>query len=126
MEENEAMAASREALRAVRAARKFYPRMELGQLEILLAVCAKPGIRGSEILAQMDGIQSNSVYRTIKTLSDTHGSVGKGRAHGLDLIARLPDPEDSRAFILVPTRRGKQVRDSIYRALKGLPDGDTA
>lgn len=118
------MTASGDLLRAIIALRKFYGRMELGQLEVLLSVYAKPGIRGSEILENMGGIQSKSVYRTIKTLSDTQGEVGDGRTHGMGLIARQPDPSDARVFILVPTRRGEMLRDSIAWALKGTDDGN--
>lgn len=102
---------------AVREVRRIYPRMEIGQLEVLLSICIKPGIRGAEILHEMQGIKSNSVYRTITVLSDTKGEAGDGRRHHLNLIEKLPDPIDSHAFQLVPTPVGKQLAATAAAAL---------
>ncbi|WP_207101066.1 MarR family winged helix-turn-helix transcriptional regulator [Paracoccus shandongensis] len=114
---DEEVAALRRFQDAIRKIRQVYPRMEVGQLEVLLSISTKPGIRGAEILQEMQGIKSNSVYRTIKVLSDVEGEAGDGRRHGLNLITKTPDPLDSRAFQLVPTMAGRDLAEAVAAAL---------
>lgn len=104
---------------AVQEIRKVYPRMEMGQLDLLLTIALKPGIRGADLLAQAGGdLTKSGMYKTLQALSDERspGEV-EGRVTGLDLLTRLPDPTDRRAYLLSPTQRGLSLMRTLASKL---------
>lgn len=111
---------------AIAEIREVYPRMELGQLEILLKVALQQGVSAADLLARADGrFTKSGLYKTISALSDDRlpGSV-EGRVSGLDLISRIPDPGDGRVTLLVLSRRGRQLMRTIARRV--APAGSAA
>lgn len=97
---------------AVRELREVYPRMELGQLDILLSIALDPGAKGTDLMnaTTTSGHSKGGFYKALSVLSDERapGAV-EGRVSGLDLITKVTDPADGRAFLLLPTRRGAEL-----------------
>ncbi|MCW2838738.1 MAG: MarR family transcriptional regulator [Aeromicrobium sp.] len=77
--------------RSMRHLAEIHPKLDYGTFTFLLAICDAPdGIRGSE-LAEGLGVHKSTASRAIATLER------------LDLVNRIPDPDDGRAQLLVPT-----------------------
>lgn len=77
--------------RSMRHLGEIHPKLDYGTFTFLLAICDAPdGIRGSE-LAEGLGVHKSTASRAIATLER------------LGLVARVPDPDDGRAQLLVPT-----------------------
>lgn len=113
-------------LRVVETIRKTYPRMELGQLSILLRVLLEPGIRAMD-MAPATGLTSSAVSRNVLALSDRSYLTDESGAHrrGLDLITQLTDPMDTRARLLAPTARGRRLAVRLSDLLGDKDDGTT-
>lgn len=95
--------------------REVYPRMELGQLDLLLTIALHPGATGGELLAMMKGKLSRSgFYKTLAALSDDqpNGAV-EGRVTGLGLVTRSEDPGDRRHSRVTLTPKGASVMARI-------------
>lgn len=114
-------------LELVEELREVYPRMELGQLKVLLQVLLQPGVRGAELLETNEDVTKSGLYKTLNVLSDERspGAV-EGRTTGLDLITKIPDPEDGRAVLLLPTRRGVDLKHRLAKIMAGDTDDGTA
>lgn len=110
----------RRLLRVVEELRRRHPRMELGQLVILLSVLAEPGMWAKDLTNKV-GLQKSAMSRNVKALSaasyltDDDGNP----AGGLDLITQIPDAFDRRAFQLAPTRKGRTLAEKLSDLLKG-------
>lgn len=110
-------------LRVVDKIRKLYPRMELGQLALLLHVLVKPGIRANDLLDEI-GVTKSALSRNALALSDRSylPDDAGGRRGGLDLITQVTDPLDGRAKLLAPTSRGRRLANTLSETLGG-PNG---
>ena len=100
----------------VEAVHQHYPRMELSQLRVLLRVLARPGIRAAE-LVELTGLSKAALSRAVRMLGSgpyTHDSDGSTK-QGLDLITQISDPNDNRAKLIAPTRRGRKLGDDINK-----------
>lgn len=100
--------------------RRLYPRMELGQLAILLLVISDPGMWARDLTGRV-GLKRSALSRNVKALSSVgylNGGDGERRG-GLDLIAQIPDAIDARAFQLAPTRRGRELAERLSKIMKG-------
>jgi DNA-binding MarR family transcriptional regulator len=103
--------------RSLRTLGEIHPKLDYGTFTFLLAICDAPeGIRGSE-LAESIGVHKSTASRAIATLER------------LDLVNRIPDPDDGRAQLLVPTaatqtRVGDYRRKSHERLVAILEDWD--
>ena len=112
----------RRLLAAVEEVRRAYPRMELGQLAVLLSVLIEPGLRAQDLTNRV-GLQKSSLSRNVKSLSaasylsDEEGNL----RDGLDLITQTPDAVDRRAFQLAPTPKGWTLAEKLSRILKSRP-----
>ena len=107
-----------EALAEVRA---IYPRMELGQLDLLLTIALHPGAAGAELLEMMEGrLSLSGFYKTLSALSNEqpNGSI-EGRVTGLSLITRVPDPDDKRISLLMLTPKGEELMERIAKLISG-------
>jgi DNA-binding MarR family transcriptional regulator len=77
--------------RSLRSIGEIHPKLDYGTFTFLLAICDAPeGIRGSE-LAEGLGVHKSTASRAVATLER------------LNLVNRIPDPDDGRAQLLVPT-----------------------
>lgn len=77
--------------RSMRSLGEIHPKLDYGSFMFLLAICDAPeGIRGSE-LAESLGVHKSTSSRAIAGLER------------LGLVSRIPDPDDGRAQLLVPT-----------------------
>jgi DNA-binding MarR family transcriptional regulator len=104
--------------------RKLYPRMELGQLSILLLVLSDPGMRAGELVAKV-GLKKSALSRNVKALTQASyltDESGDPR-QGLDLITQIPDSFDGRAFQLAPTKRGRALAENISSIMRGTRNG---
>jgi DNA-binding MarR family transcriptional regulator len=103
--------------RSMRHLAEIHPKLDYGTFTFLLAICDAPeGIRGSE-LAEALGVHKSTASRAIATLVR------------LDLVTRIPDPDDGRAQLLVPTpataeRVGGYRRGSHERLVAIMEDWD--
>jgi DNA-binding MarR family transcriptional regulator len=103
--------------RSLRTLGEIHPKLDYGTFTFLLAICDAPeGIRGSE-LAESIGVHKSTASRAIATLER------------LDLVNRIPDPDDGRAQLLVPTaatqtKVGDYRRKSHERLVAILEDWD--
>lgn len=112
------MSRFQEALAEVRT---IYPRMELGQLDLLLTIALHPGAAGGELLDMMEGKLSRSgFFKTLSALSDEQprGAV-EGRVTGLGLVTRVPDPEDRRISLVMLTQKGTELMARVAKLLGG-------
>ena len=91
----------------VRELRRTYPRMELGQLHVLMLVLAKPGVRIADLVAATKLTKSAISRNTLALAQQSYldGADGE-RAAGLDLLTGTPDPEDARSKLIAPTVKG--------------------
>ncbi len=70
---------------------EIHPKLDYGSFTFLLAICDAPdGIRGSE-LAESLGVHKSTASRAVAALER------------LGLVNRIPDPDDGRAQLLVPS-----------------------
>lgn len=96
---------------------EIHPKLDYGTFTFLLAICDAPeGIRGSE-LAEGLGVHKSTASRAIATLER------------LELVNRIPDPDDGRAQLLVPTESaaksvGDYRRGSHERLVAIMEDWD--
>ncbi|MET1038617.1 MAG: MarR family winged helix-turn-helix transcriptional regulator [Aeromicrobium sp.] len=103
--------------RSLRTLGEIHPKLDYGTFTFLLAICDAPeGIRGSE-LAESLGVHKSTASRAVATLER------------LDLVNRIPDPDDGRAQLLVPTTTtqesvGDYRRRSHERLVAILEDWD--
>lgn len=114
----------RKLLRVIDLVRKLYPRMELGQLAVLLHVLAKPGVRANDLLDEV-GVTKSALSRNVRALSDRSyltDEQGEQRG-GLDLITQVTDPLDGRAKLLAPTARGRRLAQTLSKTLGGYTNG---
>lgn len=109
----------RSLLRVVEQVREQHPRMELSQLAILLHVLSDPGIRAADLQDRVS-LKKSALSRNVKALAQESyltDEAGNPR-EGLDLIVQLPDPQDGRAFQLVPTRTGLALAERLSNLMK--------
>lgn len=109
----------RKLLRIVEEVRRLYPRMELGQLAVLLAIISDPGLWARDLTGKV-GLKKSALSRNVKALSSVSylaDEDGEKRG-GLDLIAQIPDAIDTRAFQLAPTHRGRQFAERLSELMK--------
>lgn len=109
----------RKLFRIVEEVRSVYPRMELGQLAVLLAIISDPGMWARDLTGRV-GLKRSALSRNVKALSSVgylNGGDGERRG-GLDLIAQIPDAIDARAFQLAPTDRGRQFAERLSKLMK--------
>ena len=105
--------------RSMRSLGEIHPKLDYGTFTFLLAICDAPdGIRGSE-LAEGLGVHKSTASRAIATLERLH------------LVNRIPDPDDGRAQLLVPTAETKESvgeyrRQSHVRLIAIMEDWDPA
>jgi DNA-binding MarR family transcriptional regulator len=121
------MAQSQEPLRTftllssvVRELRREYPRMELGQLQILLLILAAPAVRMTDLRIPT-GLTRSAVSRNVQALSNTsylHGEGGE-RREGLGLVDVAIDPFDARSRVVRPTMKGNALGRRIMLLLEG-------
>ena len=106
----------------VRELRSLYPRMELGQLHVLLLVIARPGVNMADLVAPTQ-LTKASVSRNALALSKVSylDGPGGGRREGLDLLAHAPDPHDARAKLVSPTQKGLDLANRLSAILRGRP-----
>ena len=104
----------------VKELRELYPRMELGQLHILLLVIARPGVNMAD-LTGLTQLTKASVSRNALALSKISYLDGPGgsRREGLDLLTHDPDPYDARAKLVSPTQKGLDLADRLSAILRG-------
>lgn len=82
---------------------EIHPKLDYGTFTFLLAICDAPdGIRGSE-LAEDLGVHKSTASRAVAGLER------------LGLVSRVPDPDDGRAHLLVPTPTAKAGVDTYRR-----------
>ena len=105
--------------RSMRSLGEIHPKLDYGTFTFLLAICDAPdGIRGSG-LAEGLGVHKSTASRAIATLERLH------------LVNRIPDPDDGRAQLLVPTPETKESvgeyrRQSHERLIAIMEDWDPA
>jgi DNA-binding MarR family transcriptional regulator len=112
--------AMRQLLRVIEEVRRRHPRMELGQLAVLLSVLAEPGMWAKDLTAKV-GVQKSALSRNVKALSNVSyltDENGNPR-DGMDLITQIPDVIDRRAFQLAPTRKGVTLAEKLSELMKG-------
>lgn len=108
----------RRLLAVVKEVRKRHPRMELGQLEILLSVFAEPGLWAKDLTDKV-GLKKSALSRNVRslTLPSVIDAEGGPTPAGAALITQIPDPFESRAMQLSPTKQGwifaKQLSDKM-------------
>lgn len=117
-------------IRVVEEVQKHYPRMELGQLAVLLRVLEKPGVTAADI-ARMTGLSKSAMSRAVRVLGSapyTHDGDGTKRETGLNLITQVQDLTDTRSKIIAPTRLGRRLGeqfDTIIGEANGKTKGET-
>jgi DNA-binding MarR family transcriptional regulator len=88
--------------RSLRSLGDIHPKLDYGTFTFLLAICdATDGIRGSELADDL-GVHKSTASRAVATLAR------------LGLVARIPDPDDGRAHLLV-AEPVAQERVGAYR-----------
>lgn len=118
------LASLQAASKIIEAVHQHYPRMELGQLRVLLRVLEKPGIRASELVT-LTGLSKSALSRAIRTLGSgpyTHDGDGS-KKQGLNLISQVSDPFDSRAKLVAPTAVGRRLGEEIQKIIGDTRDG---
>lgn len=89
--------------RSLRHLVEIHPKLDYGMFTFLLAICDAPdGIRGSE-LAEDLGVHKSTASRAVAALER------------IGMVSRVPDPDDGRAQLLVPTP-GAAERVEAYRS----------
>lgn len=73
-----------------------------GRLSLLQVVAARPGVRPSEIAAEL-GVNQSSVTRQVQALEDE------------GLLKVTADPQDARACTIKLTRSGREMLSSLNR-----------
>ena len=115
-------------IQVVEEIRNHYPRMELGQLAVLLRVLDKPGISPVE-LGKLTGLSKSAASRAVRTLGSqpfTHDGDGSARM-GLNLVSQVPDPHDARSNLVAPTRLGRRLGEEFEKIIGekyGTPAGE--
>lgn len=111
----------RALLRVIEELRGLYPRMELGQLSVLLHVLSDPGVRAGDLTTKVK-LKSSALSRNVKALSHLHylpdETTGDPRS-GLGLITQIPDAADNRAYMLSPTKTGRDLSERLSSLMKG-------
>lgn len=102
---------------AIREIRRIYPRMEAGQLEVLLHILSSPGIRAADIVRDLDGINRTGIYKTLRVLTRPVENPLPGRKDGLSLVDVVPDPSDGRASLYYPSPAGEILASKIRKAM---------
>lgn len=99
--------------------RKVYPRMELGQLDLLLTIALHPGLTGSAIVGKMgSNVARSGFYKTLSALgSEQARGSQEGRTTGLGLIARVQDPDGGRVQLLELSPAGETLMMRIASIL---------
>lgn len=113
-------------IRVVEEVQKHYPRMELGQLAVLLRVLEKPGTTAAD-LVKVTGLSKSAMSRAVRVLGSsayTHDGDGSHRETGLNLITQVTDVTDSRSKIIAPTRLGRRLGEEFERIV-GEANGKT-
>lgn len=100
--------------------RREYPRMELGQLHILLLILAEPGTGMSQLQAPTE-LTKAAVSRNVLALSliSYLGANDGRRRPGLNLVSMDPHPDDGRAKLVSPTARGNRLAIRLAQILGG-------
>lgn len=112
--------AMRRLLAVVEEVRSQHPRMEMGQLAVLLHVLAEPGMWAQD-LTRVVNLKKSALSRNVKALSSVSyltDDDGNPR-DGMDLITQIPDVLDRRAFQLAPTRKGRTFAERLAKILEG-------
>ncbi|PYF10328.1 DNA-binding MarR family transcriptional regulator [Rhodobacter viridis] len=112
--EDDVRANMRRLFRIVEEIRDQYPRMELGQVAVLLSVLSDPGMRATDLRSRV-GLQKSALSRNVRALSQTSYLQDEdgGQRQGLNLIVQAIDPFDSRAHLLNPTKKGKALAKKL-------------
>lgn len=99
--------------------RKIYPRMELGQLDLLLTIALHPGLTGSAIVGKMGvHVARSGFYKTLGALgSEQARGSQEGRTIGLGLIERVQDPGGGRVHLLKLSSEGETLMSRIASIL---------
>lgn len=100
--------------RTLRHLADIHPKLDYGNFTFLLAIADAPdGIRGSELAEDLN-VHKSTASRSVATLER------------LGLVSRVPDPDDGRAQLLVPTpvaaERVEAYRRSSHDRLVTLLD----
>lgn len=100
--------------------RRAYPRMELGQLHVLLLVLGKPGLGMSDLIAPTE-LTKSAVSRNTSALSAVSylPSDTGDRRRGLGLVALEEHPDDARAKNVRPTPKGRRLAERLTSLLDG-------
>lgn len=104
----------------VRELRDMYPRMELGQLHILLLVIARPNVNMADLMAptQLTRAAISRNAQALSKISYLDGPEGD-RREGLGLLAHSPDPHNARAKLVSPTEKGLKLAARLSAILRG-------
>jgi DNA-binding MarR family transcriptional regulator len=104
----------------VREVRREYPRMELGQLQILLIILASPAVRMTDLRIPTE-LTRSAISRTVQALSDTSYLLGAGgdRRDGLGLVEVAVDPFDARSRIVHATPKGSALGRRLLLLVEG-------
>ncbi|SHM46275.1 hypothetical protein SAMN05444389_11022 [Paracoccus solventivorans] len=99
--------------------RRQYPRMELGQLAILLSVLAEPGMWARDLTGKVK-LKKSALSRNVKALSNLSYLMDEegNRREGLDLITQIPDALDQRAYLLTPTEKGRDLAERLAALMR--------
>jgi DNA-binding MarR family transcriptional regulator len=110
----------RRLLAVVEEVRGQHPRMEMGQLAVLLHVLAEPGMWAQD-LTRVVNLKKSALSRNVKALSSVSylSDDGGNPREGMDLITQIPDVLDRRAFQLAPTRKGRTFAERLAKILEG-------
>jgi DNA-binding MarR family transcriptional regulator len=108
----------RALIRVIDSIREHYPRMEMGQLAVLLRVLEHPGMRASELM-KVTGLSKAALSRAVRLLgSGVYKDDGSGaEKEGLNLLTQIADPSDGRGNLLAPTRLGARLSEDIDRTI---------
>jgi len=104
--------------RIIREVRLEYPRMELGQLHLLLIALARPGIPMQDLQGPTS-LTKSAVSRNVRALSEkSYLSDEDGARNGLDLVTQVSDPLDGRSKLVAPTTRGRRLAERLSELLE--------
>lgn len=110
--------AMKRLLQVMQEFKQLNPRMEVGQMIVLLTILVEPGMWARDLTARA-GLKKAATSRSVKALTSLSYILdedGAPRA-GLDLITQIPDAIDQRAYQLAPTRKGWTLAEKLAAIL---------